>query len=739
MCRTVLLVVLAALGAPSAHAWQTTVSATPPDARPSAVAVDGAGDVIAVGRTVNVAGDEDAVVAKLHGADGIELWQRQVAGSGGADDLYRAVATTGTSILATGRVSKAMADGDALVARFAADGTPAWIHTLDGGASREDDAFAVLADAAGDVFVAGESTPVDSTTTRFAVWKRQGADGAALWLTELVGGSGTARAVVTDGSDVVAAGDVGAVVVVARLGGANGQQLWRTDVAGSANAADVGRVLAIGGGRVVVGGQLVSAAGDPDFAVVALDAASGGELWRVVIDGSAAGDADADDVLGVAVDAAGDVLVVGRLSDVVTDDDAVAMKLAGATGAELWRTVVKGGNDNADVFQALALDAAGDLLVAGTLRSPATRADLLVAKLANATGAEVWRRAIDGTEHAADTGMAVAADPSGDLVAAGRLRNGVEDGFFVTRRFGANGGDFPCSNGTTDPGEACDDGNVTSGDGCRADCTMEICGDGIVDSQEACDDGNTAPGDCCGETCTPEPDGTPCEDGDGCTRLEVCTAGVCTPGGRVRCTPASPCHLALCNPADGSCSSPPKAEGAPCNDANGCTVLDQCISGVCTGTLSVSCNDDEPCTTDGCAPALGCTFTPLEGFESISCTFQRPDIAAACGRIPRPVDRRIRSAKGLIAKAALAQQASRARRMLKAAMKNLEKAIRVADAQRKRGLLAAGCADVLAVELAETVTRVQGVRNRPETRLGSGSDARMDHPTSSPARGSGPP
>ena len=61
-----------------------------------------------------------------------------------------------------------------------------------------------------------------------------------------------------------------------------------------------------------------------------------------------------------------------------------------------------------------------------------------------------------------------------------------------------------CGNGTPEPGEACDDGNTRSGDGCRADCAkVEVCGDAVVDEGEACDDanGNTADGcDACAAT-----------------------------------------------------------------------------------------------------------------------------------------------------------------------------------------------------------------------------------------------
>src|SRR5689334_6431147 len=48
-----------------------------------------------------------------------------------------------------------------------------------------------------------------------------------------------------------------------------------------------------------------------------------------------------------------------------------------------------------------------------------------------------------------------------------------------------------CGDAHIDPGEACDDGNTTDGDGCSADCKSdETCGNGRVDTTvgEVCDD-----------------------------------------------------------------------------------------------------------------------------------------------------------------------------------------------------------------------------------------------------------
>ena len=91
-----------------------------------------------------------------------------------------------------------------------------------------------------------------------------------------------------------------------------------------------------------------------------------------------------------------------------------------------------------------------------------------------------------------------------------------------------------CGDGVTDTGEACDDGNHVSGDGCRADCLSdESCGNGFIDlaADEECDDGGKVPGDGCGATCLIERCGNgyqdlvlgeQCDDGnnvagDGCS------------------------------------------------------------------------------------------------------------------------------------------------------------------------------------------------------------------------------
>ncbi len=85
-----------------------------------------------------------------------------------------------------------------------------------------------------------------------------------------------------------------------------------------------------------------------------------------------------------------------------------------------------------------------------------------------------------------------------------------------------------CGNGTMEPGEACDDGDLVDCDGCDSNCTVSACGNGIVCAPEQCDDGNTASGDCCSTTCMLEAGGAPCNDGNLCTGSDSCDgAGGC--------------------------------------------------------------------------------------------------------------------------------------------------------------------------------------------------------------------
>jgi cysteine-rich repeat protein len=527
----------------------------------------------------------------------------------------------------------------------------------------------------------------------------------------LSGDGGTGRAIAADPSgDVFVAGQVDAALFVTKRAGADGAETWRTDLAGAPGVA-VARALALrSGGAVVVAGRIFAVDTGQDFTVVAL-AGDGREQWRYALDGSATGTEDVDDAVAVAVDAAGDVIAAGVMSNTATGNDLVVVKLDGTTGMEAWRRVVDGANSRDDDASAVAVDATGDVVVVGSLRNPGAGRDFAVLHLDGATGTEQWRRVIDGLASEADVGMAVGLDAAADVLAAGRTRNGG-DSVTVLKLSRATGGDFPCGTGTIDASEACDDANLLIGDGCRPDCTVEACGDGILDPQDGCDDGNAVGGDCCGAGCIPDADGTGCDDQNACTNGETCVTGACEGGVATECTPLNDCTDARCDSATGLCLDTPKPDGRLCNDGDACTVVDECTAGACQSGNPLLCDDYDPCTVDSCDPSSGCVFDPYTSFEAVTCAFDPTRVATFCfAGVPRAIERRMARAETAVQRAAESEKTGRTRTLLKRAARLAEQARRRAVKQALKQTVSPACGAALDDVLGDVAARAETLRD----------------------------
>jgi len=154
----------------------------------------------------------------------------------------------------------------------------------------------------------------------------------------------------------------------------------------------------------------------------------------------------------------------------------------------------------------------------------------------------------------------------------------------------------------TAQGGGCDDGSACT---VADQCVGSVCGGAAV----SCEDGEFCTADACDVAlgCGHLPrDVTPCDDGDACTVATQCTGGKCQGGGLLGCDDGLACTTDACLAKSG-CSHE-LLSGTTCSDNNACTDQDTCNNGVCIST-AVLCTDSEPCTTDACDPASGCTFT----------------------------------------------------------------------------------------------------------------------------------
>ena len=369
------------------------------------VAVDSRGNVIAGGAT------DGFTVAKFTGDSGSEQW-RYTADFGGY--TAAAVAVDGADdVVATGGFSAFV-----VVKLDGRTGAEVWRY-LAGAVAPYQGALAVAVDQSGDVF-AGGATANGGNTNDFTVVKLAGATGTELWRTTINDGAAEALLLDTAG-DVVAAGVIGSFAVI-KLAGATGAEAWRHVIpdAGWAQAF----ALAFDPHT-----NTIAVAGSGYFNVVKVAGQTGDELWRQSI--SIPFNPQSAAAQTVIIDAAGDVVAAGFLPDDRQAVDFAVIKFAGVSGNEVWRAVLHGSGQSAggscciypaDAASGVAVDASGDVLAGGILTNTSSYRDFFLVKLAKATGTEVWRRVLNGGRsgsYSGDQAGSVAVDGAGNVVVTG--------------------------------------------------------------------------------------------------------------------------------------------------------------------------------------------------------------------------------------------------------------------------------------------------------------------------------
>src|SRR5262249_26543751 len=214
--------------------------------------------------------------------------------------------------------------------------------------------------------------------------------------------------------------------------GASRAEAWEAHLAGTlAGGGDQARAVAVDGDRNVVAvGEVTNfnpaAPLDPlaattDFTIAKYAGSNGTALWHTFINDAQDRNSEG---FAVVVDANNDVYAAGFITVQGSSGRFTVVKLAGATGVEIWRAGFDGNANNADRALSIALDANGNVLAGGFEVNTVTGNDAFVAKLDGATGATLWTRTID-TANLPDSVFNVTSDPAGDVFLAARHGNDV--------------------------------------------------------------------------------------------------------------------------------------------------------------------------------------------------------------------------------------------------------------------------------------------------------------------------
>lgn len=130
-------------------------------------------------------------------------------------------------------------------------------------------------------------------------------------------------------------------------------------------------------------------------------------------------------------------------------------------------------------------------------------------------------------------------------------------------------------------------------------------------------------------------EGQACDDADGCTDRDACVSGLCRGSAKSCGVSASSCQVGFCDAATGQCSTRPKADGASCSDGFLCTTRDTCQAGTCIGAAVNCASSDGQCTVGACNEATGaCVATPkVDGTscnDALGCTLNDACAAGRC-------------------------------------------------------------------------------------------------------------
>ena len=352
----------------------------------NAIAVDGSGNVYVTGIAWGYGDDSDYGTIKYN-SSGEEQWVGRYAGPAHSLDTAMAIAVDGAgNVYVTGRSPGVGTGYDYATIKYSASGQEEWVARYNGPGNSDDAARAIAVDAAGNVYVTGQSfgagTYFDYATIKY------NPDGQEQWVARYNGpGNDTdvAYGIAVDGSGNV-------YVTGASVGSgtdfdyatikynSSGQEQWVARYNEPVNDSDGANAVAIDGlGNVYVTGYSTGSGTGYDYATIKYSA-SGQQQWVARYNGPAN---DHDGAIAIAVDGSGNMYVTGYSTGLGTDYDYATVKYS-ASGQEEWVARYNGTGNGGDVAYAIAVDGLGNVYVAGSSFGLGTTTDYTTIKYVQA-------------------------------------------------------------------------------------------------------------------------------------------------------------------------------------------------------------------------------------------------------------------------------------------------------------------------------------------------------------------
>ncbi len=325
-----------------------------------------------------------------------------------------------------------------------------WESRLNGAGNFIDKAVDLVLDASGNTYVTGSSyngSSYDIMTVKYDP------DGAELWRTSY-GGIGI------DEGHAIALNSLGHVIVTGSLfvsgtdwdivtlkySAATGAIIWSIIHPGSGQY-DTGVDVVVDNTNQIIVAASITGAGTGNVDFLTLKYNNLGTLVWSNIEGGAFNDLPK----AVMVDAANNVYVGGHheYSVGTTYFDFKLIKY-NSGGVLQWSTTEDSGFGKLDTPYAMALDAANNIILAGSgFTDIQNEEDYLTMKFNNATGALIWKRTYAGNAEALDVINAVAVDDLNNIYVTGKSKSVETSEDFYTISYDASGTELWANRYTT--------------------------------------------------------------------------------------------------------------------------------------------------------------------------------------------------------------------------------------------------------------------------------------------------
>lgn len=390
----------------------------------TSMVVDASGNVYVTGGSIGSSGAYYDCVTIKYNSDGMVQWLQRYNGPGDSTDYGSAVVVDGSgNVYVAGGSFGSGTKSDCITIKYNSSGVQQWIQRYNAADNQMDEANAIVLDGAGNVYVTGSSV-LNASSYDFLTIKYN-SSGVQQWL-QRYSGTGSSfdnpSSIALDGSgNVYVAGystgvGTGYDCLTIKYN-SSGVQQWKQRYNGPGNSTDNINSMAVdASGNVYIAG-FVGGSGTGNDGITIKYNTSGVQQWAQTFNGPGNGN---DNARSLAVDASGNVYIAGYSSGATSGADFVTIKY-NSSGVQQWLQTYNGPGNGDEDCNSMVLDATGNVYITGYSIGSGTDYDYATLKY-NSQGAQQWLQRYNGPGNSMDQSETVAVDTSGNVYVTGTSR-----------------------------------------------------------------------------------------------------------------------------------------------------------------------------------------------------------------------------------------------------------------------------------------------------------------------------